>query len=119
MNAHSATAPLVRFGARIAFALVPFVALTACGRNTSAPASTTSPPASSPADLGATNTTGASVGGQDAASVGKPAPDFSLRDLDGKSVSLHEYRGKTVVLEWFNPGCPFVRASHTKASLKS
>ncbi len=34
-------------------------------------------------------------------------------------VSLHDYRGKTVVLEWFNPGCPFVRASHTKASLKT
>src|SRR5262249_26247831 len=28
------------------------------------------------------------------------------------------FKGKTVVLEWFNPGCPFVRASHTKGSLR-
>jgi peroxiredoxin len=51
------------------------------------------------------------------AKVGAPAPDFTLPDLDGKQVSLASYRGKTVVLEWFNPGCPFVKASHTKGSL--
>jgi peroxiredoxin len=52
------------------------------------------------------------------AQVGAPAPDFTLQDLDGKSVSLSQFRGKVVVLEWFNPGCPFVRASHTVGSLK-
>jgi cytochrome oxidase Cu insertion factor (SCO1/SenC/PrrC family) len=52
------------------------------------------------------------------AQLGAPAPDFTLPDLDGKSVSLSQYRGKVVVLEWFNPGCPFVRASHTVGSLK-
>jgi len=52
------------------------------------------------------------------AAVGSLAPDFTLSDLDGKSVSLSAFRGKTVVLEWFNPECPFVRASHTKGSLK-
>lgn len=52
------------------------------------------------------------------AQVGAPAPDFTLTDLDGKSVTLSELRGKTVVLEWFNPGCPFVRNSHTTGSLK-
>jgi peroxiredoxin len=51
------------------------------------------------------------------ARVGAPAPDFELPDLDGKSVKLSSFRGKTVVLEWFNPGCPFVKASHTKGSL--
>lgn len=51
------------------------------------------------------------------AKVGAPAPDFTLNDLDGKPVSLSSFRGKTVVLEWFNPGCPFVKASHTKGSL--
>lgn len=51
------------------------------------------------------------------ARVGAPAPDFELPDLDGKLVKLSSFRGKTVVLEWFNPGCPFVKASHTKGSL--
>lgn len=52
------------------------------------------------------------------AEVGKPAPAFSLKDYDGKSYSLADLRGKTVVLEWFNPDCPFVKASHGKGSLK-
>lgn len=51
------------------------------------------------------------------AAVGSPAPDFTLPDLDGKPVHLADYRGKIVVLEWFNPECPFVKASHTKGSL--
>jgi peroxiredoxin len=50
--------------------------------------------------------------------VGKPAPGFSLQDYEGKAFQLAGLRGKTVVLEWFNPDCPFVRASHTKGSLK-
>lgn len=49
--------------------------------------------------------------------VGKPAPDFALKDLSGKEVKLAAYKGKTVVLEWFNPGCPFVKASHSTGSL--
>lgn len=53
----------------------------------------------------------------EAAAVGKPAPDFTLTDLDGNSVKLSALRGKPVVLEWFNPACPFVKASHTKGSL--
>ncbi len=52
------------------------------------------------------------------AEVGKPAPEFTLRDLDGKEVRLSSFQGKTVVLEWFNPECPFVQKSHTKGSLK-
>lgn len=52
------------------------------------------------------------------AEVGKAAPDFTLRDLDGKDVQLSAFKGKTVVLEWFNPGCPFVEKSHTLGSLK-
>lgn len=53
-----------------------------------------------------------------AAVVGSPAPDFTLTDYDGKSVHLADLKGKTVVLEWFNPDCPFVKASHTKGSLR-
>lgn len=52
------------------------------------------------------------------ARVGKPAPDFSLPDLDGNTVRLSTFKGKTVVLEWFNPGCPYVGLSHTKGSLR-
>ena len=44
-----------------------------------------------------------------AAEVGKAAPDFSGKTLDGKTVSLADFKGKTVVLEWYNPGCPFVK----------
>jgi hypothetical protein len=40
--------------------------------------------------------------------VGKAAPDFTLSDSNGKSHSLSSYRGKHVVLEWVNFGCPFV-----------
>jgi peroxiredoxin len=51
------------------------------------------------------------------AAIGSPAPDFSLPDIDGKVVRLADFRGKVVVLEWFNPECPFVKAAHTKGSL--
>jgi peroxiredoxin len=51
------------------------------------------------------------------AELGKPAPDFALTDLDGKTVKLSDFKGKIVVLEWFNPGCPYVKAAHTKGSL--
>ena len=44
-----------------------------------------------------------------AAEVGKAAPDFTGKTLDGKTVSLADFKGKTVVLEWYNPGCPAVR----------
>ena len=44
-----------------------------------------------------------------AASVGQPAPDFTLNDTAGKPVKLSQFKGKLVVLEWNNPGCPFVR----------
>jgi peroxiredoxin len=49
--------------------------------------------------------------------VGAPAPDFALKDLDGNEVKLSGLKGKTVVLEWFNPECPFVKNSHAKGSL--
>ena len=42
------------------------------------------------------------------AKVGSPAPDFSLQDQNGNTVSLADLKGKIVVLEWVNPNCPFV-----------
>jgi peroxiredoxin len=55
---------------------------------------------------------------QEKAVVGQAAPDFTLTDLDGKSHTLSSYKGKTVVLEWFNPKCPFVNFAHTKGPLE-
>ncbi|MCB0411259.1 MAG: redoxin domain-containing protein, partial [Bdellovibrionales bacterium] len=36
------------------------------------------------------------------------APDFSAKGQDGKTYKLSEFKGKTVVLEWYNEGCPYV-----------
>jgi glutathione peroxidase-family protein len=41
--------------------------------------------------------------------IGTKVPDFTLKGLDGKMHSLADYKGKTVVLEWTNPNCPFVQ----------
>ncbi len=43
-----------------------------------------------------------------AVEIGRPAPDFSLNDINGHAHRLSDYRGKTVVLEWTNPRCPIV-----------
>jgi peroxiredoxin len=45
----------------------------------------------------------------DSPPVGAAAPDFSLPDASGRTHSLSQYKGKYVVLEWFNPECPFVK----------
>lgn len=42
------------------------------------------------------------------AAVGQPAPAFTAVDTAGKTVSLADFKGKHVVLEWVNPGCPYV-----------
>lgn len=49
-----------------------------------------------------------------ALTVGEAAPDFTLTDLEGKTHQLADYlkAGKTVVLEWYNPGCPFIVKHH-------
>jgi peroxiredoxin len=56
--------------------------------------------------------------GAHAATVGQPAPDFSLTDVNGKTVKLSDFKGKHVVLEWNNPGCPFVR-KHYQGNLQA
>jgi peroxiredoxin len=43
------------------------------------------------------------------AKIGQTAPQFTLQDQNGKSVSLSDYAGKIVVLEWTNPDCPVVQ----------
>ena len=50
---------------------------------------------------------------------GKPAPDFTLPGIDGKSVTLSQFRGKYVVLEWFNSQCPFVQKHYESSNMQS
>ena len=50
--------------------------------------------------------------------IGKPAPAFSLVDANGKTHQLSDYVGKTVVLEWFNPGCPFVKKHYGSENMQ-
>ncbi|MDB5871425.1 MAG: periplasmic/rane thiol peroxidase-like protein [Ramlibacter sp.] len=52
-----------------------------------------------------------------APSVGQAAPDFTLQDASGKTVKLSDYRGKHVVLEWTNPGCPYVRKHYNSGNM--
>lgn len=47
------------------------------------------------------------------AKVGQPAPTFTLKDADGKTRSLADFKGRTVVLEWNNPACPFVKKHYS------
>ncbi|WP_432767456.1 thioredoxin family protein [Roseateles cavernae] len=54
---------------------------------------------------------------QATAVVGQPAPAFSISDSQGKTVSLADYKGKHVVLEWVNPGCPFVKKHYDSGNM--
>jgi peroxiredoxin len=51
--------------------------------------------------------------------VGQPAPDFKATDSHGKTVQLSELRGKTVVLEWTNNGCPYVRKHYNSGNMQA
>lgn len=93
-------------------AILPLLVVLGCSSGAAEHAATTAP-SGKPAAAKAATSAAAS------ASAGQAAPDFTLTDLDGKSVSLASFKGKTVVLEWFNPGCPFVVAAHTSGSLKT
>jgi peroxiredoxin len=53
-----------------------------------------------------------------AASVGQPAPAFSAVDTAGKQVSLADFKGRHVVLEWTNPGCPFVQKHYGSGNMQ-
>lgn len=51
--------------------------------------------------------------------IGQPAPDFTLPASDGKSVTLDSFQGKYVVLEWFNPECPFVHKHYDSGNMQA
>lgn len=54
-----------------------------------------------------------------AVQIGQPAPDFSLTDINGKTHQLSDFKGKTVVLEWVNPECPFVVKHYESGNIPS
>src|SRR3954451_9306717 len=54
----------------------------------------------------------------DSPAVGTSAPDFSLTDSKGKAQSVSQYKGKYVVLEWFNPDCPFVKKHYGSGNMQ-
>lgn len=55
----------------------------------------------------------------DPAEVGRPAPGFTLMDSNGATHSLSDFKGKFVVLEWVNFGCPFVRKHYDSGNMQS
>jgi len=51
--------------------------------------------------------------------VGKPAPEFALKDIAGKEHSLAGFKGKFVVLEWTNYDCPFVKKHYETGNMQA
>lgn len=68
--------------------------------------------------LVAVSAAGLAAAASAAAVVGQPAPAFSAVDTAGRSVSLADFKGRTVVLEWVNPGCPFVQKHYGSANMQ-
>jgi peroxiredoxin len=60
-----------------------------------------------------------SVLAEGAAKVGQPAPAFQAVDADGKTRNLSEFTGKTVILEWTNHDCPYVRKHYNSATMQT
>jgi peroxiredoxin len=52
------------------------------------------------------------------ARLDKPAPDFTLTDSTGKEWTLSDYRGRIVVLEWFDAECAYVRRHYASKSMQ-
>jgi peroxiredoxin len=53
------------------------------------------------------------------ATVGQPAPTFSGTDTSGKTRTLAAFKGQYLVLEWFNPDCPFVRKHYDSGAMQA
>jgi peroxiredoxin len=53
-----------------------------------------------------------------AATVGQAAPNFTAIDASGKTVTLADFKGRHVVLEWVNPGCPYVQRHYDSANMQ-
>ncbi|HNT98584.1 MAG TPA: thioredoxin family protein [Elusimicrobiales bacterium] len=62
---------------------------------------------------------GAWAAPKEKADIGKPAPAFTAPDIGGKKVSLSDHKGKFVVLEWTNYGCPFVQKHYGAGNMQA
>jgi peroxiredoxin len=51
--------------------------------------------------------------------VGQPAPAFTVTDLSGKPVKIEDFKGRTIVLEWHNFGCPFVQKHYRSGNMQA
>lgn len=60
----------------------------------------------------------AATGSAFAIEAGKPAPEFSLPDINGQTHNLSQYKGKLVVLEWTNPECPYVERHYETKNMQ-
>jgi len=58
------------------------------------------------------------INASDKAEIDKKAPDFKLKDTNGKEHSLSDFKGKYVVLEWNNFGCPFVKKHYNSKNMQ-
>lgn len=88
-----------------------------CGSSKPATETTTEVAPAAEADPAAEGAAATEAAAPATATLGQPAPNFELMDLDGNQVELASFRGKTVVLEWFNPGCPFIKYAHGEGPL--
>lgn len=61
---------------------------------------------------------GAASAQVDVATVGQPAPDFTLPDEDGNSHSLSDLAGQIVVLEWTSSTCPYVQRHYNSGNMQ-
>ena len=68
---------------------------------------------------GAAYLTGPAQSAAARAQPGAPAAAFTARDIAGKAVSIGDYRGKTVILEWTNNGCPFVGKHYNSGNMQA
>lgn len=115
----------------LSLVLLSLLALSACDKNQSTDKATTQAPAAQEEKAEAAPAAQANKADKTekkgdkaaptmaTAALGKSAPDFKLPALGGGEHSLSQYKGKVVVLEWFNPDCPFVKAAHENGALKT
>lgn len=69
--------------------------------------------------IGTLLTLGLAWGAAASPQVGQPAPDFSVTDTAGKTWTLADLKGKKVILEWTNHGCPFVRKHYATGNMQA